>query len=325
MSTEAAPNATPATPAAPAAGTAPAPAPLPGALSPGEAAQKARLAIKAASAPAAAPAAAPAVQPDPPAIKTEGLSDLTRLSAENRALQQKVSQLEPLAKDAALLKEVRDLYASGKKIAAIGKLAGADPTQEMEGLLADYLRDPNDPATQDKLAAKVDEVAKRIDDGEKARAQQATAADHARAAQGVVDGQIAARLDKLPHTAKADRQEAIGKVISAVTRLREAKGLSVEASTPEVMQGLLAEAIDEVEIEYEVRATRAARANPGHASANPPAPAAAAPAQAAPAEPSPTIESLERGAVSVADWGKTLTHDKAKEKLKALVRQGTAA
>lgn len=288
------------------------------------AADKARAALKADVAPAAPPAPAPAAPAaaTAPGIKTEGLADLTRLSAEKRALEQRVRELEPAAKDAALLKEVRDLYASGKKVAAIGKLAGADPTAEMEGLLADYLRDPNDPATQDKLAAKVDEVAKRIDESVRAQQTQQQAAEHARAAQGVVDSQLTARLEKLPHTAKADRQEAIGKVITAVTRLREEKGLSVEASTPEVMQELLASAIDDVEIEYEIRHARAARANPDNTARPPVQPVAAAPAATPPAEPAPTIESLERPGVSVAEWGKTLTHDKAKEKLRALVRQG---
>lgn len=313
MSAEAVPNAAPAAPAAPAG--------LPQAPSYAAAAAKAIAAAKAEAPAPAAPVAAPVPATPAPGIKVEGadLKDLTRISAENRALQQKVRELEPAAKDAALLKEVRDLYASGKKVAAIGKLAGADPTAEMEGLLADYLKDPNDAAVQDKLAAKVDEVAKRIDDREKAGAQQATAAEHAKAANGVVDSQLTARLEKLPHTAKAERGEAIGKVISAVTRLREEKGLSVEASTPEVMTALLADAIDEVEIEYEVRAARAARTAVPAAPVVAPAPAAvAAPA----AEPAPSIESLERPGVSVADWGKTLTHDKAKEKLRALVRQG---
>jgi hypothetical protein len=300
---------------------------LPTAPSFAAAADKARAALKAESTPATAPPpAAPAAAPAP-GIKTEGadLKDLTRISAENRALQAKVRELEPAAKDAALLKEVRDLYSSGKKIAAIGKLAGADPTAEMEGLLADYLKDPNDPTVQDKLAAKVDEVAKRIDDGEKARQTSAEAAEHARAASGVVDSQLTARLDKLPHTAKAERQEAIGKVISAVTRLREEKQLSIEASTPEVMQGILADAIDEVEIEYEIRHARAARANPDNTARPPvqPVAPAPAPAPAATAEPAPSIESLERPGVSVAEWGKTLTHDKAKEKLRAMVRQGS--
>jgi hypothetical protein len=314
---------------APTTSATPSPA-LPTAPSFAAAADKARAALKAESAPAAAPSAAAPAAPPAPGIKTEGadLKDLTRISAENRALQAKVRELEPAAKDAALLKEVRDLYSSGKKIAAIGKLAGADPTAEMEGLLADYLKDPNDPAVQDKLAAKVDEVAKRIDDGEKARQTSAEAAEHARAASGVVDSQLTARLDKLPHTAKAERQEAIGKVISAVTRLREEKQLSIEASTPEVMQGILADAIDEVEIEYEIRHARAARANPDNAArppAQPVAPAAVAPVPvpAASAEPAPSIESLERPGVSVAEWGKTLTHDKAKEKLRAMVRQGS--
>jgi hypothetical protein len=293
------------------------------------AADKARAAIKAEGAPVPAPAAAPATPAAPaPGIETKGLADITRLSAENRALQTKVRELEPAAKDAALLKEVRDLYASGKKVAAIGKLAGADPTAEMEGLLADYLKDPNDPATQDKLAAKVDEVAKRIDASAQATQAQAQAAEHAKAASGVVDSQLTERIERLPHTAKADRQEAIGKVISTVTRLREEKGLSVEASTPEVMTAILADAIDEVEIEYEIRHARAARANPDNTARPTTAIApqqtavAPTPAPAVPAEPAPSIESLERPGVSVAEWGKTLTHDKAKEKLRALVRAG---
>jgi hypothetical protein len=303
---------------------------LPPAPSYAAAAEKTRAAAKAGDAPAAAPPPAPAPAAPAPGIKIEGadLKDLTRLSAENRALTAKVRELEPAARDAALLKEVRDLYASGKKVAAIGKLAGADPTAEMEGLLADYLRDPNDPTTQDKLAAKVDEVAKRIDEGAKAAEARTQAAEHAKDASGVVDSQLTARIDKLPHTAKADRQEAIGKVISAVTRLREEKNLSVEASTPEVMQGILADAIDEVEIEYEIRHARAARQDPNNTARPPVQPVAAAQAPAtapAPAaEPAPSIESLERPGVSVTEWGKTLTHDKAKEKLRALVRQGAS-
>lgn len=320
MPPEAAPVAAPAAPAVPAAPAAP-PVVLGGpALSHAAAADKVRAGFKVDPAqPVVAPA--PAAAP-PPAIRADAdLKDLTRLSSENRALQQKVRELEPAAKDAALLKEVRDLYSGGKKIAAIGKLAGADPTGEMEALLADYLKDPNDPAVIDKLGAKIDERANAIDAATKAAEAQASAAEHAKAATGVVGSQIAARLDKLPHTAKADRADAISKVISAVTRLRESKGLSVEASTPEVMQSILAEAIDEVEIEYEVRAVRAARAVPGQPSGNQP-PVAASPAPAA-GEPAPSIESLERPGVSVAEWGKTLTHDKAKEKFRAMLRQGT--
>jgi hypothetical protein len=94
------------------------------------------------------------------------------------------------------------------------------------------------------------------------------------------------------------------------------------------MTAILADAIDEVEIEYEIRHARAARANPDNTARPTTAIApqqtavAPTPAPAVPAEPAPSIESLERPGVSVAEWGKTLTHDKAKEKLRALVRAG---
>lgn len=278
---------------------------------------------------APAPAAAPAVVP-PPAIKQEGanLADLTRLSAENRKLTARVQELEPHAKDAALLKEVRDLYAGGHKVAAIGKLAGADPTQEMEALLADYLKDPSNPEVQDKLSAKVEEVAKRIDEGEKTRQQAAEQADQAKAASDVVGSHLEAQAAKLPHTAKADRAEAIGKVKSLVTKLAHERGLADQAAIagapPEVIRSILEDAIVEVEIEYEVRAARAARvavpaAVPTPAVAVAPPPFAAP----APAEPVAAPEGLSRPGMQVQEWGKaTLTPDQAKAKAKAFARQG---
>lgn len=280
------------------------------------------------SAPAPAPAVAAPVAAPTPGIKTEGanLADLTRLSSELRAANARVKELEPAAADAKLLKEVRDLYTSGKKIAAIGKLAGADPTAEMEALLADYLGNPNDTAVQDKLAAKIDQVAKRIDDNEAARLAAATASGQDQAASSVVAASIDERAAKLPHTTKADRTEAVGKVKAAVTKLARERGLATDdaiAGAPaEVIRAILGDAIDEVEIEYEVRAARVARAAAvvgGQPGGNPPAAAAAAPAAA---EPSPTIESLERPGVAVQPWGKTLTHQEAREKLKAQIRAG---
>lgn len=328
----------PATSATPAASTPVTPAAPPVVLgvpsfSHAAAAEKARAALKPATPASAAPPPAPATPPAP-GIKTEGanLGDLTRLSSEKRALEQRVKELEPAAADAKLLGEVRELYKSGKKLDAIAKLAGADPTQEMESLLADYLKPDASPDAESKLVSKVNEVVSKLDaitaaqqaekDAEKATAAKAVEADQAKAATGYVISQVKARTADLPHLSKAEENEVAGKVLSAVTKLRYDRGLDDPAAiTAEQIQQLTSDALDEVEMEYEIRARRAAKrgapppaAVPGQSSANPtPTPAAA-----------PTIEGLESPGVTVQSWGKTLTHAAAKEKLLANLRGGAA-
>lgn len=288
------------------------------------AAEKTRAAFAAAQPAAPATPAAPAVAPAP-GIQTEGanLADLTRLSADKRRLEgeiaardARIKELEPSATDAKLLTEVRDLYKAGKRMEAIGKLAGADPTGEMEALLADYLK-PDAPAeVGDKLAAKVEEVAKRIDEGAAAKAKEqetaAQAAEQSKQAVGVVVAAIKAKAAALPHLSKEDADKAAGRVMSAFTALRYERGHGDPASlTPEITQSLLTEALENTEIEFEVRAVRAGRtANTGQQAEN------ASPAPA-------SLEALDKPGLPVPQaWGKTLTHKAAAEKLAAALRAG---
>jgi hypothetical protein len=107
------------------------------------------------------PRAAPA--PAPVATKVEvpgddlALKRVSRLEAENLELKDKAGKADAAEQDAKFAREIRKLYSEGKKMDALGLLAQADPTGEMEELLAAYLEKPTATA-EAALAAKVDEA-----------------------------------------------------------------------------------------------------------------------------------------------------------------------
>lgn len=104
------------------------------------------------------------------------LKRVSRLEAENLELKDKAGKADAAEQDAQFARQIRKLYSEGKKMDALGLLAQADPTGEMEALLATYLEQPTATA-EAALAAKVDEA---LDTSKKAlKASQKLQADEA--------------------------------------------------------------------------------------------------------------------------------------------------
>ena len=142
-----------------------------------------------------------AAEPAPPAkVDIPGddlaLKRVSRLEAENLELKERVGKLDPAAEtDAAFARQIRKLYSEGKKMDALGLLAQADPTGEMESLLATYLEAPTATA-EAALAAKVDEALDASKKALEASAKLQTA-DAERAAAAQKQGQFSFALSAL--------------------------------------------------------------------------------------------------------------------------------
>ena len=149
----------------------------------------------------ATPEAPRAAAPVPPAkVDIPGddlaLKRVSRLEAENLELKERVGKLDPAAEtDAAFARQIRKLYSEGKKMDALGLLAQADPTGEMESLLATYLEAPTATA-EAALAAKVDEALDASKKALEASAKLQTA-DAERAAAAQKQGQLSFALSAL--------------------------------------------------------------------------------------------------------------------------------
>jgi hypothetical protein len=213
---------------------------------------------------AEAPRAEPA---KPKVVEIKGdaatLSRVSKLERENLDYKAKIATLETGAKDVETLVQVRKLYSEGKKVDAIALLAGADPTAEMEALLIAHLDRPHDPETEGALAAKVEDLAKRIDADEKARkiADDAAAARHEAQAMDNTLAFATHALDtatnedgspKFELCARADNKADAAKLaIEHAGTLAVARGIDPAALTPDVARKLLQDAYADVELELE--------------------------------------------------------------------------
>ena len=228
-----------------------------------------------AGAPAPATPAAP-VQPTatpPPARTAEIAGDpetqkrVSKLEADNLALKGQISTLEASKKDADTLAQVRKLYGEGKKMDAIAMLAGADPTQEMEALLAAYLEHPS-ADNESALAQRADELQKKIDAESAARKElegKIAAREQQEQQQGLrafalhaLDGAVSdsgAPLHEICSRPE-NRADAAQKVIEKLPKLAIDKGLDPEHVTPDAARALLVEAYALVEADFEAEGKR---------------------------------------------------------------------
>jgi hypothetical protein len=216
------------------------------------------------------PAAAPAPEPKRPEIDADAASLKTwaRLQRENRELTAKLKDSEPTAAAAKALADARALYASGKRMDAIGILAGVkDPSSEMENLLADYLKGGEvKELTAAELAAKLEaeKAAERAEDEKRRKEDEekqaaAGAAEAQRQAVGFIEHVIGEVASKFELCAKADhRQLAAAEALKGVMVLREARGIDPKDMTPEKTRALIEEALEEVEVELMLDAQREA-------------------------------------------------------------------
>lgn len=207
------------------------------------------------------PAPAPTINVDP-----EALSQITKLSKQLREANAKLKELEPSAAPAKALADAKALYASGKKLEAIAALSGAaDPSAEMEALLADYLKGGDGgeltaadlkkqwDAEKAAQAAEKDKAAKEA--AEKAAAAEADG--QRQAALGYLDHVLAETASKYEIAAKTEnRKDATAAALAAVETLRAARGIDPEKMTPEEGRALVEEAFEEVEVEYMLQAER---------------------------------------------------------------------
>lgn len=288
------------------------------------------------------PGAPPSIDMDP-----ETLRQVTKLSAEKRALEARLKELEPASAAAATLAEVRKLYAAGKKIEAVALLADSkDATAEMEGLLADFIgrAEPKEITAAD-IAKRLDDEKKASNDAkakadaeaaEKAKgAEQEAAKTAATAYVASIIGELAAQYE---HAGKAERRaEAAPAVLAAVTALREAKGLTDDdLATPEATRALIEEAIDEVEVEYTLEAAReatreAVKIRKGALQTSASGAGSTSGQRGNPAdsarrdqpETRQTTPTLPRPGITTQPRSRYLTHDAAKAKAKEAFRAGT--
>jgi len=209
----------------------------------------------------------PAVDETKPEHKA--LREVARLSKQNRDLANKVKEFETSTADFQALKEARDLYKTDP-ITALGKLAGADPTAEMDRLVKLYFgaTDPEAKAEAgDDLAAKVDQISKKIEADEaqrRAEADTKTKADAEIAAKAVdaqIEKQVGSILDSLvvPETSASrfplsskpeNRSEATRYAAAIASKLQVGRGIPDDTTDEAIISGLFAEAFEIVEAEY---------------------------------------------------------------------------
>ncbi len=227
--------------------------------------EKARAAAKAPVIEQAKPAAADTTATDKTKTTTidmdaATLKQLTKLSKAKRDNEAKIAQLETTSKDAAILKEVKDLYAAGKKLDALAKLSGADPTEEMEALLSAYLQ-TGEEKDEAALATKVDALTKKIEADDAERLKQADEAKTAQAASEAAnahayavkvlqdakeaDGSLSYELCARPE----NRKEAADEALKAAVFLAQEEGIT--DVTEEIAASLLKRAYAAVEAELE--------------------------------------------------------------------------
>jgi hypothetical protein len=210
-----------------------------------------------------APAAAPK-----PAVTAEIKADdavvkrVTTLEQQARADKAKIAELEATAKQSEALAKVKALWKEGKRRDAIGLLAEADPTQEMEALLTEHLEHQTD-ETESALATRVAEVDKRLGEAE-ARQKDQEAKDAARAAQEAEASTLAFATHALDAAVNDDgtpkfelcarpvnRDGAAKLAISHAVDLAIKRGLDPENLTPDAARALLQDAYADVETELE--------------------------------------------------------------------------
>lgn len=219
----------------------------------------------------------------PPAVASgevkgdeKALAEVARLSQQNRELTAKLKVHEDAHADYEELKSVRELYKTDPG-AALGRLAKADPTGELERLTRIYFAAPEGSAKQadagDDLATKVESLTQRIEANEKRRLAEEA---EAKAAKDKADQEVAAKAvqesahsyiggildgiaDSHPRSVAA-RADAIRMVASVAQGLGRARGLPENESRPEVLEALLKDAFRIVEQELAANPTNNANA-----------------------------------------------------------------
>ena len=295
--------------------------------------------------PAPAPAAVSTVDTPTPATITmdpAALKQLTKQAAALRRAEARVAELEAGSKDVGTFAEAKALYAAGKRLEAIAKLSGNDPSAEMEALMGAYL-DTTPAVPVDPQQAKLEALEKAEADRTKRETDAATAAaeEKVKAQDASIQGFAWSVLDaeKLPNgqpkfglcARPKNRFEAATAARHLVVKVYAPKDHPNGDVTPDQARALFAKAFAQVEQEYEARyadelGERFVR--PGH---NPqPVPGRAAPAAprpaaiATPTEPTGANQSptLSRAAISTQNYPKSLTPAqataKAIERIKSL-------
>lgn len=227
---------------------------------------------------------APVVETPKPAatiaIEPESLRQITKLSRQNRELETKVKALETSTADAAVAVEAMKLFQEAKtltgeaqatkKLEALAKLTGADPTEEMTSLLEAYMASPS-AGGESALAKRVDELTAQIEADKRTRAEEAKAAATA-SAKATEAKEKAVMLDfaaKQANPAKHElcakdenKSEASQAALDGVVHLAVTRKLDLAALSQPELVALFAEAYDGVEAQYEALGKRYSKAAP---------------------------------------------------------------
>ena len=202
------------------------------------------------------------------AIEPESLRQITRLSREKRELETKVKTLETSATDAAVAVEAMKLFQeaksltgeaqANKKLEALAKLTGADPTEEMTSLLEAYMAAPS-AGGESALAKRVDELTAQIAADKKARDDEAKTTKEAREKEQTAQ-ETKVALDFSSKQIKADKHELCAKeenkaeaaqaALDGVVHLAVTRKLDLGKLSQAETEALFAEAYEGVEAQY---------------------------------------------------------------------------
>lgn len=286
---------------------------------------------------AATPPIVAKVDMDPATLKR-----LTRQSADLRAAEQKITELQSAATDSATVLQAKRLYGEGKRLEAIALLSGRDATEEMAALMDAYL--DTTPTTPEQLqAARIEALeADKKTREEAAEADRKTAeTERIKQRDAAIQGFAWSVLDAAKEAAggltfplcasKKNRGEAAVAALRLVSQVYAPKEHPTGDVTPDQARALYLKAFADVETEYEKqyaeelgeRFVPKGSHNPlpgrGHVAPAAPRPATTEPTPAEPsrANTSPTIS---RPAITTTQWPRSLTHAQAREKAIEKVR-----
>lgn len=188
-------------------------------------------------------------KPDAPAAAE--LKTFTKLQREKRELETRLKKLEAETKDAAVALEAQKLLGEGKKLEALAKLTGKDPTEELTALLESYIAEPGDKAAENDLAKKVEEISATIAADKKADEEKEAKAVTAQA-QSMVGRVLTGAAEKYELCArKENRDEAIAAAIDGAVYLAGERKIDLSTLSEDETNALIEEAFAGVEAVYD--------------------------------------------------------------------------
>jgi hypothetical protein len=190
------------------------------------------------------------------------LNEVAKLSAKNRELEEKLKVFEADQPGTTKIKEAMELYKTDP-VAGLAKFIDSDPTKEMERIVEFYLNSDS-PAEKEKLenelATKVADLQAKLENKEKqeteekqALATKAVNEQVTKQLEGMVSKFVDDRQQPLfPIALKAEnKDEAFEKAREIGRKLVEGRKLSLEIQDESIIAGIMKDAFEIVESEYQ--------------------------------------------------------------------------